>query len=253
MIDLIDETGQDLSCYGYETQELSKFGATCNRLAVDSKEKSKQLGFDMGHYFILNAPLLSLMMEEHEEMLKKEISSRLTFLFKENKIKKKSRILLVGIGNPEIVADCFGVSTVEKVTILPYKKNNRLFKLVPNTFANTGFNSYDIIRLIVEAFDISAVILFDSLATTNVKRLGCSIQFNDAGLTPGSAMNNFGKAINKDTLNVPCIAIGVPMMISSKDLARGLKNEIIFTEKDVKEKIKFLSSIVAEIIDELVL
>lgn len=252
MIDLIDETGQDLSCYGYKTQKLSKYGATCSRLVVDSNEKSQRLGFDKGHYFILNAPLLSLMLEEHEEMLKGEILERLQFLFKENKIKKKDKILLVGIGNPEIVADCFGVWTVGKVEIFPYKKNNRLFKIVPNTFSNTGFNAYDIIRLVVEAFDISAVVLFDSLATTNIKRLGCSIQFNDAGLTPGSAMNNFGKAINKDTLNVPCIAVGVPMMISSNDLGCEIKNEIVFTEKDVKEKVKFLSKIVAQIIDKLV-
>ena len=101
----------------------------------------------------------------------------------------------------------------------------------------------------MEAFDISAVFLFDSLATDNISRLGCSIQFNDAGLTPGSAMNNFGMAINKSTIGVPCFSVGVPMMISSKDLKA--KKNIILTEKDAKEKVEFLSSLIADVIDEL--
>lgn len=41
-------------------------------------------------------------------------------------------------------------------------------------------------------------------------------------------------------------------MISSNDLGCEIKNEIVFTEKDVKEKVKFLSKIVAQTIDKLV-
>ncbi len=246
MSDLIDESGEDLSAYGYETVNLGKFDITVSKLFVNDCKKDK---FDKGHYFIINAPRLSLLMEEHKEILQAEMIYRLKFLFKENRIKKKDRILFVGIGNPEIMADSFGVKTVEKITIMPFKKNNRIFKIMPNVFANTGLNSCDIIRLIVEAFDISAVFLFDSLASNNLSRLGNSIQFNDAGLTPGSAINNFGMPINQNTLNVPCFALGVPMMISST--AFGEKREIILTEKDVEEKIEFLSGIVAEVIDEL--
>jgi len=249
MTDLIDECGQDLTDCGYETSKLAKFEMTCSKLFVDNKHKAKKLGFDIGHYFILNAPKLSYLMEEHREMLIAEIACRMELLLKENKIKKKSKILYVGIGNPDILADCFGVFSTDKITIEPYKKNNRIYKIIPNTFSNTGINAYEIIRLIVEAFDISAVILFDSLATSNLGRLGCSIQFNDAGLTPGSAMNNFGMAINKSSLNVPCISIGVPMMISSKSF--GAKREIILAEKDVKERVEFLSSVVAEVCNGL--
>lgn len=249
MRDLIDESGCDLTIYGYETKKLCKFNITCSRLLIDSDGKAEKLGFDKGHYFIINAPLLSSLMEEHYDILFSEIKYRFEFLLKENKIKKKDKILFVGVGNPEIMADCFGVWVVNKIFIEPYKKSNRVFKIIPNTFSNTGINAYDIIRLIVEAFDISAVFLFDSLATDNISRLGCSIQFNDAGLTPGSAMNNFGLKINKDTINVPCFSVGVPMMISSKDLK--VKEEIILTEKDAKEKVEFLSNLISDVVDSL--
>ncbi len=249
MIDLLDESGEDLTTYGYETVNLSKYKMTCSKLFVDTKAKAKKVGFEKGHYFILNAPMLSSLMSEHYRLLAAEMAYRLEFLFKENKIKKTDKILFVGIGNPEIMADSIGVKTVEKISIFPFKKNNRVFKIIPNTYSNTGLNAYEIIRVFVEAFDISAVVLVDSLATNSLSRLGSSIQFNDAGLTPGSAMNNFGMPINKSTLNVPCISIGVPMMISSQDL--GEKKEVILTEKDTKEKVEFLSSLIAEVIDGL--
>lgn len=251
MIDLIDECGQDLSDCGYQSSDLGEFGMTSLKLFVDNKMKASKLGFDMGHYFIINAPKLSLLMPEHYDILKSEVLYRLKFLFKENKIKKKDKILFVGIGNPEILADCFGIFTVQKISISAYKKNNRVFKIFPNTFSNTGFNAYDIIHIIVETFDISAVVLIDSLATENIGRLGCSVQFNDSGLTPGSAINNFGKTINRSTLNVPCVAIGVPMMISSKSL--GSKKDVVLAEKDVKEKVEFLSRVVADCFDEIML
>lgn len=250
MVDLIDECGHDLENCGYETVKLSKFGVTSSKLCVDTSSKARELGFDKGYYFILNAPLLSGLMPEHREMLKKEVTIRLDFLFKTHKVKKKDRILFVGIGNPQIIADSFGVRTVEKIAIEPYKKNNRIFKIMPNTFSNTGINAFDMIRLVVECFEISLVIIVDSLATQNVLRLGTSIQFNDAGLTPGSAMNNFGLAINQKTIKVPCFSIGVPMMISSRTL--GVDRDIIFTEKDASEKVEFLSGLIAESLNELI-
>ena len=223
MFDLIDECGKDLMHCGYETVELENFGVTSSKLFVDSKRKAKDLGFDQGHYFIINAPKLDFLMPEHRSILKEEFSDRLSFLLKENKVGKRSKVLFVGIGNP--------------------------IKIIPNTFSNTGISAYDMIRLLVGWCGVDLVMLFDSLATTNIGRLGCSVQFNDAGLTPGSAMNNFGLPINKDSLNVPCISVGVPMMISSKSL--GQKKDVIFTEKDAEGKIDFLSEIVSEVVQEL--
>jgi len=247
MLDLIDECGEELAQYGYETIDLGKFGITSSKLVIDSVGKAKKLGFERGHYFIVNAPLLSNLMPEHRPFLEPVIAERLAFVLKANKIKKTQKILLVGIGNPDLMADSLGQKIVNKISFKPYKKNNRIFKIYPNIFANTGINAYDMVRVIVETFDIGVVFLFDTLATKSVSRLGCSIQINDAGLTPGSAMNSFGVPINKNALGVPCISVGVPMMISSRDLGSNI--EIVFTEKDVKEKVEFLSSLIAGVFD----
>lgn len=249
MRDLIDECSEDLADFGYETVDLKGFGATISKLFVDSKEKSERLGFDCGHYFILNFPKIVDFSQPQRDFLVAEMTYRLKFLLKENKIRRKDKILCVGIGNPAVIADSFGVKVIDKIEIFPFRKNNRVLKICPNTFSNTGINAYDMIRLIVEAFDVKAVLLFDSLATENLARLGASIQFNDAGLTPGSALNNFGKPINRSSLNVPCLAVGVPMMISSKVFSSS--KEIILTEKDAREKINFLSDVVSSCVQNV--
>lgn len=249
MLDLIDECGQDLLDCGYETEKLDKFQITLNKLFVDTPAKAKKLGFDRGHYFIINAPLFSHLVQEHVEILQKTLLLHIRFLLRQNKLQKGARVLFVGIGNPQISADSFGVKTVEKIEIFPFKKNNNLFKMTPNVFANTGLNAFEMIKLVVEAYDISAVFLFDSLATNNFSRLGCSLQFNDAGLTPGSANNNFGMPINKQSLCVPCFSVGVPTMMSS--LAFKQKKDVILTDKDVEKQIDGFSDLVSGVFNQL--
>ena len=251
MIDLVDECGKDLASCGYETAELGKYDITCSKLFIDTDGKAKKYGFDKGHYYILNAPLILGLPDEHFKLLKGEIKERLKVIFKENKVKKDSRLLFVGIGNPDVVCDSFGTEVISKIDIKPFEKDNKIFKISPNTFSNTGINAYEITRLLVEAFDISVVVLFDSLATTNLHRLGTSIQFNDAGLTPGSALNKFGMPINKESLNVPCISVGVPFMISAGDISKNCSKDLILAEKDVGEKVDYLSSLVAEVFNEM--
>ena len=88
MHDLLDECGKDLKNFGYITEELGRFKATCSKLFIDTEEKAKKLGFEKGHYFILNAPLLLGLKEEHYKFLKAEIKNRVKFLLKENKISR---------------------------------------------------------------------------------------------------------------------------------------------------------------------
>ena len=251
MIDLLDECGKDLKNYGYITEALGRYKATCSKLFIDTDEKAKKLGFEKGHYFIINAPLLLGLKEEHFKFLKAEIKARIKTLLKENKIKVKENILFVGIGNPQIVADSFGDAVIQKLDISPFECDNHVYKISPNTFSNTGINAYEITKLLVEAFDIKAVVLFDSLATTSLFRLGTSIQFNDAGLTPGSALNKFGMAINRESLGVPCLSVGVPLMISAGDISKNASKELILAEKDVGEKVVYLSDLIAEVFNEI--
>ncbi len=68
----------------------------------------------------------------------------------------------------------------------------------------------------------SAVIVVDALAAKSVERLGCTIQISDVGIVPGSGVSNARKPLNRDTLGVPVIAVGVPTVVDAATLAVDL-------------------------------
>ena len=95
--------------------------------------------------------------------------------------------------------------------------------------------------------EIDGVILIDSLATMNIDRVGCSVQLNSAGITPGSAVNKQGKKIGKNTIGVPCLSIGVPLMFLGKKLGR---DDLILTTKDIHENVSELAYVIGNGINE---
>ena len=68
-------------------------------------------------------------------------------------------------------------------------------------------------------------------------------------MTPASAVNSLGKKLCRDTLGVPCIAIGVPTMLLAGKIS-GVPEKMILTPKDVHEEIDRLAKIIARAIQK---
>lgn len=251
MIDLIDESAEDLERYGYKTEKYDRYGLICSHLSINNKKEVEETGFDKGDYYIFNCPLIFDLDNECWDYYTSKIYDKFKNMVKKSKINKNDKVLIVGLGNPDIMADSLGNRVSSKVEIKAYKKENRVLKICPNIFSNTGINAYDIIRILIEVFDISAVFLIDSLTTSNINRFGTSIQINSAGLTPGSAMNNFGKKISKETLGVPCFSIGVPLMMIAKDLCEDSPDSLVIAPKDIDENLDTLSYIISNVINKI--
>lgn len=67
----------------------------------------------------------------------------------------------------------------------------------------------EIIRGAVQNVSPSLIIAIDALAAKSVERLAVTVQLSDNGLSPGSGIGNERKAIDKETLGIPVISIGV--------------------------------------------
>lgn len=80
----------------------------------------------------------------------------------------------------------------------------------------TGMQSAEIIGGVANKIKPCAVIVIDSLATSSVKRLGRSFQISTTGISPGSGVGLDKERIDKSTLGVPTLSIGVPMMLALK-------------------------------------
>ncbi len=245
MVDLIDECGQDLKSLGYENTFSGKFSLSVGRLEVDTSEKAKAVGFDKGSYIIYNCPLLHGFGRECFEYVSGEVCKGLKRLLKKHGLTKKSRILVVGLGNPQILADAIGGRVLEKIELDVFRKEIRVFKFAPNIFANTGINSFDVVHMLAIWLDVDGVIVIDALGTDSPSRLTTSIQINDVGMTPASAVNNLGKKLCASSLGVPCFSVGVPTMLLAGKISPEVPESMILTPKDIREELENLSKILA--------
>lgn len=246
MFDLIDESGKDLSAYGYTVKKLPKGDATLAYLNVDSDEKADRLGFNKGEYFIINTKTLLVDDVDYftgvcANALRQLIGSRC-------KNKKCIRHLIVGLGNPDILADCLGKAVVDCVNI---EGKGKAFKFCPNIYAITNIETFEFVRFIKDGVKADLIIVIDALATNEITRLGSSIQITSTGISAGSGVGGGGKRICEEQLGVPCISIGVPFMMFAKALTKDAPDDLILTPKDIHENVDTMAYIIGKAINEI--
>jgi len=77
----------------------------------------------------------------------------------------------------------------------------------------------------VERVCPDCVIAVDALAARSMKRLCTAVQLSDAGIAPGSGVGNCRAALDKESLGVPVIAVGVPTVVDVNTLTRDVLEE----------------------------
>lgn len=155
--------------------------------------------------------------------------------------------LVVGLGNRDVTPDALGPRTVECLNITrhivkeygKYAMEDDTCQLVsaiaPGVMAQTGMETYEIIKGIVNTVAPDVVFVIDALAARNTKRLNRTIQIADTGIHPGSGVGNHRNEISKDTLGIPVIAIGVPTVVSADVIVQDtIENLISVLEDDDK-------------------
>ena len=134
----------------------------------------------------------------------------------ERLFKGKKNILFVGVGNQSIVSDSLGPSVISKLDS-PANYKTKVSKISPNVEGNTGIESSDLVRLAIDLVKPDLVVVIDSLASRNFNRVGKSFQISTGGIVPGSGSGKKGLfEFSKDTLGVPVVAVGVPIVVHFK-------------------------------------
>jgi len=177
-------------------------------------------------------------------------------------------VLVAGLGNDAITADALGPFAVKNTMItrhlverVPghFGSMRPVAAIVPGVLATTGIETDEIIRAIASDRDISAVIVIDALASRSLSRLCRTVQISDTGIIPGSGIGNHRNAINRDTMGVPVIAIGVPTVVYAGTLAcdiaaeAGITNadlskyggDLLVTPRDIDENINDMAKIIS--------
>lgn len=163
-------------------------------------------------------------------------------------------VLVVGLGNRHLTADAIGPMALESLLVTRHmvRQLPRQFSaftpveaLTPGVLAATGMETGELVRAVVRETCPAAVIAVDALAARNRDRLCATVQLSDTGLIPGSGVGNHRRALNKETLGVPVIAVGIPTVIDASDLGDTRNGESLFvTPRDIDSRVRELSRLV---------
>ncbi len=191
-------------------------------------EKGEQaIGKPIGSYITVEVPNFS----KDGEIL----DDRLTAIKDEliNLVPSDGIILVAGLGNDNITPDALGPRTVDKIIATRHispelaksvglEDLRMVAAVAPGVLGQTGIETGEIIMGISKSVKPSAVITIDALASRRLSRLGCTVQIADTGVTPGSGVGNSRAQINRQTLGIPVISVGVPTVVDAATLAYDL-------------------------------
>lgn len=182
-------------------------------IQILNEEGSKNLGKPKGTYITLEC-IGDL--RDHEEAMEAVVTKNLKKILKD-----KNKILVVGLGNHNVTPDALGPLVLERTSITRHlllegymKDQKEITGLVPGVMAQTGMESLEIIKAVVNEMKPDAIIAIDALASCSVHRLNRTIQISDTGISPGAGVGNRRQQINEETVGVKVIAIGVPTVIA---------------------------------------
>ena len=201
-----------------KTEEL-----TITEIKIEEEEAAKSLGKPTGSYITIEFPSLSKSCKNLEEKIK-IVSEKIQKL-----VPKDGLVFVVGLGNSSITPDALGPKVIESVLATRHLKKEikelsdlsnlrAVTALAPGVLGQTGIEVVEIISSICKSIKPNAVIVIDALAAKELYRLGTTIQISSTGILPGSGVGNKRPAINKETIGVPVISVGIPTVVDALNL-----------------------------------
>lgn len=207
-----------------------ELGVLVTRLTVTNKMGEKAINKPIGNYITIESQQLACYDDDYHNQISEIIAKNILDLMKDHLTKKNSSILVVGLGNRDVTPDSLGPDVVDNIFIDRHyneKGDIVLSGMVPGVMAQTGMETAEIIKGIVNETNPDVVIAIDALAARNTRRLNTTVQLSDKGIHPGSGVGNHRTGITEETIGVPVIAIGVPTVIDAPTIVNDTMENLI--------------------------
>lgn len=212
---------------GVRSAERTIEGFPVTSVEILNDEGANRLGKPTGVYHTL---LLDALMRREEDAFPRACRA-LQQLVRPLLPAPDGAALIIGLGNRQITPDAIGPRTADYViatrhltTQVPdfFADWRPVSALAPGVLGQTGVEAQEIVSAVVQAVKPAVVVAVDALAAGSMKRLCRTVQLTDAGIVPGSGVQNARAALNRDTLGVPVLALGVPTVVDGASLAAEL-------------------------------
>lgn len=195
---------------------------------IQTPEAAKRLGKSPGVYWTLTHPRLP-MLEPAERMgIAKEVSQMLRLL-----LPPKGSVLVLGLGNRHMTADALGDRVVSGILVTRHLQDRHMRSvcaMAPGVLGITGVETAELALGLTQKLKPAAVLVIDALAAMETNHICTTIQLTDTGISPGSGVGNHRQGINAEWLQVPVIAIGIPMVVYASTIVRDALRGILATQ-----------------------
>lgn len=215
---------------GVQAEEDTLFGLPLTRVRVLNEEGEAALGKPKGTYLTLDLPELP---RDRDEILKtaRAVAAMLEEL---PDFPLEGLVLVTGLGNRQVTPDAIGPQTADALLVTRHLVENMpqqfsslrpVAALAAGVAGNTGMESGEVIGAMVKKLKPVCLIAVDALAARRQERVCRTVQVADTGIVPGSGVGNARMALDKESLGIPVIAVGVPTVVDAGTLCMDLLEE----------------------------
>ncbi len=208
--------------------------ALISRVTVENDIGARMIGKAPGNYSTIEAPVL----RQHNREIQKEIAGLLAkevkWFLEQSQIGPEDTVLVVGLGNWNATPDALGPNAVEELMVTRHllelsppelRQGLRpVAAIAPGVLGLTGIETGEIIMGTASQIGAKVVVCIDALASRSVDRLCSTLQISDSGINPGAGVGNKRMAINRESMGIPVIAIGVPTVVHAATIVSDAMN-----------------------------
>ena len=232
-----EEDNVEIKGVKVEEKYLEETDIKVTTMVIETENGAKAMGRPKGNYITVEASDMDGQDEEYHQRISMELARIIKNLLP--KTEEKLSVLIVGLGNREVTPDALGPRVVDQMMITRHvlkefgkyafgeEEVTSVSGIVPGVMAQTGMESQEIIRGIIEETTPDVLIAIDALAARSTKRLSRTIQITDTGINPGSGVGNHRHGLSKETVGIPVIAIGVPTVVDAATIVSDTMQNLI--------------------------
>lgn len=239
---------------GIRVQRATAGGYEILRVRIEGAQAAAQVGKPEGRYVTLDCGSFCEPKGREEEEICRVLAVEMREMARrmcQRQIGADFAVLVVGLGNADMTADALGVQTVRALSVtrqlqreeramLPGGSICEISAVAPGVPGQTGIETAELVRGAVWSVKPDLVIAVDALAARTPVRLAATVQLCDSGIQPGSGVGRARRALTKESLGVPVMAVGVPTVIRCETLIADALGEERAAESSLREDVRRL-------------
>lgn len=248
---------------GVAANQVKKHGMTVTRVQILDENGVSALGKPMGNYTTVELDGIP----RHDPQIFSHAIAAVAEEIKALMPDGDGCVLVAGLGNPDITPDAVGTQSARHIMVtrhlvekLPeyFGSLRPVSAVTPGVLGITGVESREMLEGVAEHVKPAFIIVIDALASRKLSRLCSTVQITDTGIIPGSGVGNSRLAINRDTMGVPVLAVGVPTVVDIRTILcdtaaqagmelpipDSVNSELLVTPKEIDTHIRDVGRII---------